>query len=102
MCNAQNNMAAQAAQELKMMPDYTPINEDLNDKVANHVKNKRAEKIKIEDKTGYNGQYEEPLEPITVIEENLLGMKVINMGTDLAKRGYQVGKEFYNKSNMKK
>ena len=54
------------------------------------------------DKTGYNGQPDDPLEPNTIIEENVLGMKVIKAGTDLAKRGYKAGKEFYNKSNMKK
>jgi hypothetical protein len=54
------------------------------------------------DKYGYNGQPDEPLEPNTFVEENVLGVKAINMGADMAKRGYKAGKEFYNKSKMNK
>lgn len=62
----------------------------------------REPNAKLKARDGYNGQPDEPLESNTVVEENVLGMKVIKMGTDIAKKGYQVGKEMYNKSKMNK
>jgi hypothetical protein len=82
---------------------FTPSKTNMlkDDELIKYFK-EREPNVKLKARDGYNGQPDEPLEPNTVVEENVLGMKVINMGTDLAKRGYKAGKEFYNKSNMKK